>query len=211
MAITSDDYQVQVELASITNVAKDSVVNTFAIKALSGTATYADVLTHVDAFYNAIGGLLSPTINAGANKHYVRLYHLSEPIPRPPVFAGQFTQAGSGAPLPAEVALVSSLKCAAPAGTHPARRRGRMFIGPLNTGTAVADSGYSRPSGATMTTLAGATNNLLVGLAASDWALSVWSRKDNTLFPVISGWVNNEWDTQRRRGPEVSSRVVWPA
>lgn len=210
MAITTDDYHVQVELASVTNVAKDSVVNTFAVRAIDGGAEFADINNCVDAFYNQIASLLSPTVNSGANKHITRVYHLTEPEPRPPVYVGTFTQAGTGQPLPAEVALCSSFQAVPVAGQRQSRRRGRLYIGPLNTGTAVLDSGYSRPSGTTMNTLATATQQLWIALAADGWALSVWSRVTNTLVPVDNGWVNNEWDTQRRRGPEVSSRVTWP-
>lgn len=209
MPITTDDYHVQVELASVTNVAKDSVVNSFAVKAMSGAASFGDINVCVDQFYNNIATILGPTLNSGANKHITRVYHLIEPEPRPPVYVGTFTQAGTGAPLPAEVALCSSFQGLPQAGVRQSRRRGRLYIGPLNTASAILDSGYSRPSGATITTLATATKNFRDQLIANNWELCVWSRKNNTLVPVNNGWVNNEWDTQRRRGPEVSSRVTW--
>lgn len=211
MAITPEDYSVQVEIASTSNVAADSIINTFAVKALDGSAEYVDILDAVDAFYLQIGSYLSPTISSAGGAHAVRVYHLIEPEPRPPVYEGRFQQSGAGDAMPAEVALCTSIAAASPAGARPARRRGRMFIGPLNESTVQVVNGYARPSGAVQSGLAAATETLFLNLEGADWRLCVWSRVDNTLFPVERGWVDNEWDTQRSRGPETTARVVWPS
>lgn len=209
MAITVDDYQVQVELASQSNIAADSVVNTFAVSAASGASVFADITTNVDAFYASLGSYLAPTLLNTTDAHKVRVYHLSEPEPRPPVYIGSFTQAGTPVALPAEVAVCSSFSAAAPAGTLPARRRGRIYVGPLNDDTGSVVGSYLRPSPTFRALLAASTKALVEGLADDGWIFSVWSRRDNTLFPVVRGWVNDEYDTQRRRGPEVTTRDTW--
>lgn len=209
MAITSDDYLLQVELASVSNVAKDSVVNTFALKALDGGALFSDIATHVQGFYNANSSILSPTLNPAAFAHTFRLYHLIEPEPRPPIYTSKFTRAGSGTAMPAEVAICASFAADAPAGTRPARRRGRVYVGPINQGSGTVVNGYLRPTTVVQNNLATAMKNMAENLIASDWALCVWSRLDAGLFPVVRGWVNDEYDTQRRRGPEVTSRSPW--
>lgn len=210
MAITADDYLVQVELASTSNIAADSILNTFAVKALDGAAAFADITAAVDTFYAQLQDYLGQVLNSSANAHHVRVYHLTEPEPRPPVYVGRFTQGGTGTSLPSEVAVCTSLAAAMPAGARPARRRGRMFIGPLNTTASQVVGGYARPSATFQGVLALATQNLSIALEGDLWGLSVWSRADNTLFRVVRGWVDNEWDTQRRRGPEPTARVVWP-
>lgn len=211
MAITSNDYQVQIELASVSNVAADSIVNTFAVKALDGSASFSALAGAFGTFYGSLSPHLATTISGSANAHHFRLYHLSEPEPRPPVYVSRFGQAGSGSPLPAEVAICSSIAAAAPAGQRPARRRGRVYIGPLNSGTGEVVGGYLRPKTSAINGIANATEALATFLVGINWQLCVWSRADNTLFPVVRGWVNNEYDTQRRRGPEATARQVWPA
>lgn len=209
MAITTADYAVQVELASVTNIAKDSILNTFAVRSMSGGAAFADVTARVQVFYTALATIFGPTLNGTTNAHKVRMYHLVEPEPRPPVYVGSFSRGGSGSPLPAEVSLCTSYSAESPAGTRPARRRGRLYIGPLNTLTSVNINGYARPELSVRTTVMNATKALVEGLASDDWEFCVWSRADDSLFPVVRGWVNNEFDTQRRRGPEATERNTW--
>lgn len=211
MAITVDDYAVQVELAMVSNVAKDSIVNTFAVKALSGSAEYSDINGQVEAFFGRISAHIGPTVQGSGVPHRTRVYHLSDPEPRPPVYTGSFSRNGSGTALPAEVAVCTSMAAESPAGARPARRRGRMYIGPLNSGVVQVVAGYARPSATFQTLLANSTETFVENLAELDWQVCIWSRKDDTLFPVVRGWVNDEFDTQRRRGPEVTTRAVWPS
>ena len=209
MAITADDYQVQIELASASNVAADSIVNTFAVKALDGSASFSALAGAFTTFYTSLAPELGTVLAGSANAHHFRLYHLSEPEPRPPVYTSRFTRAGTGTPLPSEVSICSSIAASAPAGQRPARRRGRVFLGPLNINTGEVVGGYLRPKAATMNNIANATETLNAFLQGINWRLCVWSRADNTLFPVVRGWVNNEYDTQRRRGPEATARQIW--
>lgn len=93
-----------------------------------------------------------------------------------------------------------------PAFIRPAaRRRGGIYLGPLPL-YALASPSDPRPSTDLKDTLAAAAAFLLG--EAPEW--SVWSRADATLYPVVGGWIDNAFDTQRRRGPEMTSRVLWP-
>lgn len=92
---------------------------------------------------------------------------------------------------------------------HRARRRGRLYIGPLMTNavhTTVApymlDSDF-------LTTLREAAVKMCTDAAGDDWTWSVWSRRDQTTYPVVGGWTDNAPDTQRRRGPAASTRVTY--
>jgi hypothetical protein len=47
-------------------------------------------------------------------------------------------------------------------------------------------------------------------LAASNPAtLAVWSPSNGDAVPVTDGWVDNAWDTQRRRGIDRTARSTW--
>jgi flavin-binding protein dodecin len=105
-------------------------------------------------------------------------------------------------PYPAEVALVSSFY----AGSNVPRRRGRHYLGPLSAGTS---GGGVDPRPA---------SNILV--AIKDAAVRVASTTENVSWVQVSqmdqmasvvtgGWVDNAYDTQRRRGTKASTRTSW--
>ena len=41
--------------------------------------------------------------------------------------------------------------------------------------------------------------------------LGVWSVANNDLVLANDGWVDNSWDTQRRRGLDTTARTTWAA
>jgi len=45
--------------------------------------------------------------------------------------------------------------------------------------------------------------------AAADWTWVVYSTVDNAMYPVDNGWVDNSWDTQRRRGVKPTARYTF--
>lgn len=94
--------------------------------------------------------------------------------------------------------------------THPrARRRGRIYLGPLNVNTVDGTSG--RPSASFRTSVAAAgvrlRDNLDLQTGGIQWV--VFSPTDWVARPVVNGWVDNAFDTQRRRGVAASSRTTW--
>lgn len=124
------------------------------------------------------------------------------------------TDAGAVA-YPAEVACCLSFKAQPLAGTPAASLRGRVYLGPWAPfGTAVTpEVEYSRPAG-TIIGACGWAGSGLIGSGPTaggdglcDWI--VYSRKLRTAHTVFSCYVDNEWDTQRRRGKDATSRTVW--
>lgn len=112
----------------------------------------------------------------------------------------------STASLPDEVALCTSFASVVPPGGRPGRHRGRIYMGPFVSGFNTADG---RPSDILVERLVAATNQLALDLIDAGVALSVWSRVDKATRPVVRGWVDNAWDTQRRRGVAATGRVTW--
>jgi hypothetical protein len=93
--------------------------------------------------------------------------------------------------------------------TRPrARRRGRLFIGPLTTDGIDIQQPQPPLSGAFTAALRAAAVRMKIGnTATGNW--SVWSRRDATLYLIDQGWTDNAPDTQRRRGFKATTRQVW--
>lgn len=118
-----------------------------------------------------------------------------------------------GVPLPLEVALCLTFQNVID--EVPVRnRRGRVYVGPLQNAI-TEDAGHlPHPNPALIEAVAGFGESLLTQCIASadphiDW--SVWSRTGHALHNIGGGWVDNEWDTQRRRGARATDRQYWAA
>lgn len=102
--------------------------------------------------------------------------------------------------------MVTSFQGARTSGSVQARRRGRIYIGPLKTTT----STNGRPNSTAITTLATASSALGIDLnAVADTTWCVWSPTSGTAVPITDGWVDNAFDTQRRRGWDPTSRTTY--
>lgn len=219
MPITSDDYMVQVEHRMQSGIPADDVVNTFAVRWEGGgvplVADFEALRLNINNFfYNLGSNILAAPMLATGSSHGVKIYRLIDPTPRVPVWEGAFgLNIGiSSTGLPSEVAICNSFAADVASGQSAARRRGRVFLGPIAASAAAAGTdGFRRPSTLTMQTIADASETLLDNLAVDSWVWCVWSRTANELNPVVRGWVNDEFDTQRRRQPGALTRVNWLA
>lgn len=194
---------------------EDRAVNVFHFV---GTAAYAadgpSAAARVVTFYtgltgaqvNPIGAYLSPWIQRAAE---LRTYDLSTGPPRVPTITPITLPAAlNNSGLPEEIALVSTFFGSPPV---TRRRRGRMYLGPLNGAAAVINYGStsapSSPANQIVLDLRDATKQLAV---AADVQLSIRSTLPTPNFvPVAAGYVDNAFDTQRRRGPDPTSRTEW--
>lgn len=204
-------YRIQFTLPSTTLLPRDDVVNTFHVQAddvamanLCGQAIW-------DEFYSVVGEYVGPQISRSVDVN-VRIYDLADAEPRTPVSdgsAGILAASSDGTALPAEVAVCLSLEALQASGANPQRRRGRLFFGPLNGDALAASGSYGRPSASlrgSMTTAAEAAGNAIIALGGF-WC--IYSRADDAFRAVIRGWVDDEFDTQRRRGRDASSRLLF--
>lgn len=90
-----------------------------------------------------------------------------------------------------------------------ARRRGRVYIGPLNNNAgALTAIGVLKVHVDTQTVLKNAATALIGSSAGAAGAWSVWSRRSAALFPVIGGFIDEAFDTQRRRGVKSTARTL---
>jgi hypothetical protein len=201
-------YRVQQTIQTVDNVAANYATNTWHFFA-DNTTALALAVAEMQFVYKNNKSYMSALVRTTG--HAFKAYNLSDPEPRAPVLEGSFdfSSSVSGDPLPPEVSLVLSFQAEKVSGVPQARKRNRIYFPFLNESANHTDG---RPLGAFVTSLVSAGANLLVASdAASTWAWTIFS----TITPVIesppvsNGWVDNEWDTQRRRGREATSRSTF--
>jgi hypothetical protein len=190
----------------------------------------ASAYTRVDPLVgNSMAEMISSSISR-VNPPKVKTYvidpdtgnALTEPFED--TFAGFPNPLGAG-PLPREVAFclsyhgylvgqaeeVADGPDAGVARDRPAaRHRGRIYLGPLSQAALTAGT-ESRPGNAVQVIALAMATYLLTPPAplydnGCEWV--VYSRKNAFAYPVTGAWVDNEWDTQRRRGLRRTVRQV---
>lgn len=226
-----------VTINSLTGVPKDAVVNTFHFTTPTGSGSPSTV-GELESIRDALVAFYDTTVDAtaygasGDNKVGVWLSGISltptltiriyrceteiavgaspEPIITYEVDVDDFGGGGTTS-LPEECAVCLSFRGVLDTSLPAARQRGRVFIGPLTSlgvGPLAVVGARTRVSVDCRATLAAA------GAALRTWAVDgvewvVWSHAALQAFPVAAGWVDDAFDTQRRRGPAASLRTTW--
>jgi len=194
----------------------DMVVNTWHFRTADLTDATLDFITgQVAGFYTAIkqnypSGILFSQATA-------KWYNLADPKPRPPIRETLLgtTGTGVGTSAPSEIAVCVSYYAVRTPGLDPKRSRGRIYVGPF----AMTSVGGPQVGAQVISDLIGAAGTLLTTSNGATWKWVVWSQAQaddpqGTTFPdqtVIGGWVDNAWDTQRRRGLDPTSRTTFGA
>lgn len=212
--------RIQVVLPYSTNLPQDVATNTFHFDVISTSPVLGAqiAMTRLEAFYNETPSTpavnpLSTYISGVVNRTGCRMvaYDLDDPRPRAPIFENEWTLgSATGTNLPNELAVCGSYQADREAGVPQGRRRGRVFIGPLRASAMASGSASASPPPATafMDTLAQAMYDLS---DASDGEVQWvgYSRTTGTAWVPTNGWVDNDFDIQRRREPRPTARTLW--
>lgn len=198
-------YRVQVILPATSGNPDDVSTNTLHFD-INDESFIGEVWVALNDFYTFIAPLYSSLVDT--DESFSNWYRLSDPEPRAPIAVRTMNLGNSGADtLPTECAMVLSYQADKISGLPQARRRNRIYIGPLAK-AAVEDDGYI--SATWYDGLRGAAKQLLDASEASpNWTWAVYSKTDNLGHPVTNGWVDDAFDTQRRRGREARSRRIF--
>lgn len=228
MPTSSADVLVRAIMQGDTGLPADVFVNDFAFRLDAGgspSSTDLDnVLGAVDNFYNAVtpsgakvAGVIGEAVDRGAT-HTLEVYSISaggSPLRSDP-WLGPAAPSTANSNLPTEVAAVLSFHgdltsiAEESGGTRPrARRRGRIYIGPLTTDAVAITDDDPRLVAAWTTVFRQAAIVMHDAAEADGWTWSVWSRAANELYEIVGGWTDNAPDTQRRRGAESTSRITY--
>lgn len=220
-------YLVQVTLQHTDAAESTDAVNTFHFRKRTVTDNFTFIQEMVEDFYtrndadptNTVSAFLSPRIRRDVPA-LVKIYDDNAPDIGGPIHTGSFplTAPLSNVALPEEVAVCASFHAEPVLGLRKSSTSGRVFIGPLNDAAQTPSSG-GRPDGAIIQALIAAMQELhdASSNAVDEHRWSIYSRTADerldwdgpTEFPVIGGFVDNAFDTQRRRGLDPSTRSTW--
>lgn len=199
-------YTAQVIIPTADNVAANYATNTFHFFADS-TAILPSITTALKSFYSSLSANMSNMVRA--NTWQIKYYDDVDPEPRAPVLIETYNTGltFSNQGLPPEVSLCISFQGAQVSGVPQARKRGRVYIPYITQASNHTDG---RPTSATITQFVGAADALLgAAQTASTWSWVTFSRVAPGYSEVTNGWVDNEWDTQRRRGRPYTLRTTF--
>jgi len=204
------DLRAQVILHTDNATPEDYVTNSWCVTT-TGTPTTPglnDFTVAFKDFYDDLASFLGATI--AQNGHEVKYYDLNQLVPpNYPILEDTFNLTSNPGidGMPSEVALCLSFQGEKVPGFPQARRRGRIYFGPI---VATATAG-GRPTSGLVTALSNAGDALATALPGNTMPanLAVWSVADGAAVPVTDGWVDNAFDTQRRRGVDRTSRTTW--
>ncbi len=206
-----------VSLQGASLLPRDLFVNTFHFR--KDTALDADdraaIASRLIEFYNTLNGGAATAVSSwigagvsrGANLSTIKQYDLADLKPRPIARTDMFTLGAAGNALgdyPSEVAVTISYF----GSQNVKRRRGRIYIGPLldDAGTLQPNVRVSSALRANFATAAARLRDQS-NLAGVPWV--VHSEAALQDFTITGGWVDNEFDTQRRRGLRADARTTF--
>lgn len=196
-------------------LARDRYINTWHFD-VTATSITPDVATNIgsslDLFYGPVDGF----IRSQLDRVDYRLYDLNEPEPREPTLVAAAAQpSGLGEALPFEVATCLSFY----GGRNLPRRRGRIYLGPLTTACmeSKAGNGEPGPSLAFRTAMLdgaealGGAVRTAGGDGAGSWVVyspTAAAAGGVSTHAVSDAWVDDAFDTQRRRGDDPTTRTT---
>lgn len=191
----------------------------FASEAELTSGQIANLATSVSGFYIALNARLAATLAGGTDDHRVEMAEIiagsgGAPDTVSPLL-GTVSFGGVGGamsgPLPPQVAIVMSFQGVITGVPEESglerprsRRRGRLFLGPLNTSVVAADAttGEAYVTQTTREDILDAYDALdssVQAIGVASLAHSVYSRTEGAAFNVTKVSVDNSFDIQRRR------------
>lgn len=209
--------RVQHSFQGSSGLARDRFVNTFYFA--GGPLVAGELEAMADAvqnFYEQTPAALSSPVVAYISSTVtafpatIAIYNTDDPMPRQPIFETTWQPNQSDTQdLPAEVACCLSYRALPVSGEPQARRRGRLFIGPLNINVLSSTVGLpeQRPKTIFITTLNQAAAQMASQLPVN-WSWQIYSPRDGISSGIQEVWVDDAFDTQRRRGCAPTMKTV---
>lgn len=214
----------QVSLERDGAIPEDVIVNSWHFEGDDNTAFETDrarwddlapgLTSRLVTFYQSLGVGWAQTLSGNGE---VKLYDFSDAKPRIPRYQEPFVFTPGTSAQPGEVALCLSFSAAAEAGANPARRRGRVFLGPLSASSTVVmtEGADARPPAAFRQSVIDAALVMATGVADaarlaifSPRTLALGGTVDEAWNDAVNLWVDNAFDTQRRRGADATARTT---
>lgn len=212
-------YMAQFVMQGASGLPEDRYVNTFNfIEDAPAVVSHEDAAVGIDI---ALGNFYTLTQSTGfameaflarhvAGVAEVRVYNFDDPQPREPIILTRnIDPPATARAMPSEVAVCLSYYSF----LNVPRQRGRIYFGPINGDAVESVPTVPHPTANFLNTLAEAGTDLAVsGAAAGQLRWAVLSRATPGVVewgPITDGWVDNAFDTQRRRGEKATARTTW--
>nr|CRY93636.1 hypothetical protein [uncultured prokaryote] len=212
-------YRIDAVLPYRTHIPRDVVINTFHVE------TEGDITeTQINAVHGAIPGFynnVQTTNNVAARMSdfidregdFCQTVIREVDVPGAPLDVDYWSlgEPSNDDSLPLEVAICCSYYSLV-SGVPRGRTRGRIFLGPWSATAAVIDYPGSLPpnvNSALRADICSAATDLHDALSSYDVIWGVYSRVDEVLYPIEAGYVDDAFDTQRRREVEATTRTTW--
>lgn len=214
-------HEVQVSIPYFNALPRDCATNVLHFNRFGGApieSNFVDLVDVLTVFYSTIynqtgfGGA-APYANPDGTRY--KIYDLDDVTPRAPVYETVEPfgyDATSECTMPPETAVCCSFSGVGLSGTPLASQRGRMYLGILGDGVvSLGTSGQFPTVGEAFRNFVNSAAQALVGNASTaGWIWVVLSRKLSTTYPVVKGYCDDAFDTQRRRGQDTTIRSTWP-
>jgi hypothetical protein len=232
LTVVVPTYKTVVTIQRKSGIDRDAVQNVFHLAAPSGAPSSTDfgnAMGHIKNFYDDIASALSSCLSVAPNSILVEFTKLTAEKPAPGTGLGPPQSAGtvSFATGPVTVGLPSEVSACltldgtvitdaeeGPGGIRPAsRKRNRKYIGPLSVNASTAESVTLEPkltSQVRALIIQAFLEELVTGLESKGWLPMVFSPTLWSVLPILSVWIDNAFDTQRRRGEDATSRQTDP-
>ena len=190
-------HRYQIALAADSLLPRDRLVNT-----VHFDHTGAFIPDDVESVCEDLADLWGTHFSGVPRECVVTAYDVgpkpNEPIATAIVNAGLSQQST----LPREVSLCLSYYN----DRHSKRKRGRIYI-PMGIRFNSAGVRPTTPQMQAVLDLYSEPNNSLPDIGGVNVVFGVYSGRDSAFYPAKGAWVDDEWDTQRRRGLKPTTRL----
>lgn len=199
-------YRLDYALEASTLIPRDRIQNTwwlFGAENLNN-AQWETNVAYFTNFYNSWSNIRSPEL--WANRGIVKVYDTDLPSPAEPVYEAMTSISRSATTaLPLDCAAVVTFAAAPTPGVRLQSLRNRVYLGGLS---AAVNGPDGRITSTFRNTIATAYNTLKGNLdTAGDVEHMVYSKKMAIARAVDRAWMNDQWDTQRRRDRPTNVRT----
>lgn len=201
------------------NLPEDIAINTFHWDAAVPEDAFSNIVTGLREFYNDVhdvGGVaihehISPVVSRATDAVEIRFYDAQNEGPPLAIDNFSLNPASTSSSLPLECAVCLSYTAYSPP-ADPRRRRGRIYVGPLTGDTVTFVANQPPVVAQELVEALAAGGTYLTGIsmgAGGGGGWGVYSRVADSIAIITAGWVDNEFDTQRRREKDATARLNW--
>lgn len=214
------NFECRVVLPYTTGLPKDVSTNTFSVAEPVTTdpaVSAQQIALWLIQFYNGGSGdevrkYISTAVSRGVDACRVDVYDREAPEPRAPLASVPFTLGavtGGTTQMPLETAVCLSFQGARASGQPQARRRGRIYLGPLQSNAITMSLNNTPvPNSTFITDVLDAAEALYDNLVGDGFVWTVWSSVNNSPTIITECWMDNALDNQRRRELPATTRTT---